>query len=119
MAGTVKFIKTAADTGGELLEMEATYNTAVDSVPEHYHPYEERSILRCGATALPQPYAPGSCGSLRDRSKIVPTAEMTPLPPAEPSVPPPRPLYRLPNHSTLRHAPVTISSVSRLYHCVA
>ena len=28
MAGTVKFIKTAADTGGELLEMEATYNTA-------------------------------------------------------------------------------------------
>jgi len=41
MAGTVKFIKTAADTGGELLEMEATYNTTVDSVPEHYHPYQD------------------------------------------------------------------------------
>ena len=41
LAGTVKFIKTAADTGGELLEMEATYNTAVDSVPEHYHPYQD------------------------------------------------------------------------------
>jgi mannose-6-phosphate isomerase-like protein (cupin superfamily) len=41
MAGTVKFIKTAADTGGELLEMEATYNTAVDSAPEHYHPYQD------------------------------------------------------------------------------
>jgi len=44
MAGTVKFIKTAADTGGELLEMEATYNTAVDSVPEHYHPYQDEHI---------------------------------------------------------------------------
>ena len=44
MAGTVKFIKTAADTGGELLEMEATYKTAVDSVPEHYHPYQDEHI---------------------------------------------------------------------------
>ena len=44
MAGTIKFIKTAADTGGELLEMEATYNTAVDSVPEHYHPYQDEHI---------------------------------------------------------------------------
>ena len=44
MAGTVKFIKTAADTGGELLEMEATYNTAVDSVLEHYHPYQDEHI---------------------------------------------------------------------------
>jgi len=44
MAGTVKFIKTAADTGGELLEMEATYNTAVDSVSEHYHPYQDEHI---------------------------------------------------------------------------
>ena len=44
MAGTVKFIKTAADTGGELLEMEATYNTAVDSIPEHYHPYQDEHI---------------------------------------------------------------------------
>ena len=44
MAGTVEFIKTAADTGGELLEMEATYNTAVDSVTEHYHPYQDEHI---------------------------------------------------------------------------
>ncbi|MBV7331550.1 alpha/beta hydrolase [Chloroflexi bacterium TSY] len=34
MAGTVKFIKTAADTSGELLEMEATYNRAVDGAAE-------------------------------------------------------------------------------------
>jgi len=35
MAGTVKFIKTAADTGGGLLEMEATYKSTsrVKSVP--------------------------------------------------------------------------------------
>jgi quercetin dioxygenase-like cupin family protein len=44
MAGKVKFIKTAADTGGELLEMEVTCNTAVDSVPEHYHPYQDEHI---------------------------------------------------------------------------
>jgi len=44
MDGKVKFIRTAADTGGELLEMEATYNTAVDSVPEHYHPYQDEHI---------------------------------------------------------------------------
>ena len=44
MAGTIKFIKTGADTGGQLLEMEATYNTAVDSVPEHYHPYQDEHI---------------------------------------------------------------------------
>ncbi len=41
MAGTVKFIKTAADTGGELLEMEASCNTAVESVPAHYHPFQD------------------------------------------------------------------------------
>jgi len=44
MAGTVKFIKTAADTGGELLEMETTYNKGVDSVPEHYHPYQDEHL---------------------------------------------------------------------------
>jgi len=44
MAGTVKFIKTAADTDGELLEMEATFNTAVDSVPEHYHPFQDENF---------------------------------------------------------------------------
>ncbi len=40
----VKFIKTAADTDGELLEMEATYNTTVDAVPEHYHPHQDEHI---------------------------------------------------------------------------
>ena len=49
MAGTIKFIKTAADTGGELLEMEATYNTAIGiaaewGAPEHYHPYQDEHI---------------------------------------------------------------------------
>ncbi len=44
MAGTVKFIKTAADTGGEFLEMEATYNKAAASVSEHYHPYQDERI---------------------------------------------------------------------------
>lgn len=44
MAGTVKFIKTAADTGGALLEMEATYNRAVDAVREHVHPYQDEHI---------------------------------------------------------------------------
>jgi len=36
--------KTSADMGGELLEMEATYNTAVDKVPGHYHPYQDEHI---------------------------------------------------------------------------
>ncbi len=44
MAGTVKFIKTAADTGGDLLEMEATFNTAVNSIPEHVHPNQDEHI---------------------------------------------------------------------------
>lgn len=44
MAGIVKFIKTAADTGGNLLEMEATFNTAVSSIPEHIHPNQDEHI---------------------------------------------------------------------------
>lgn len=44
MDGIVKCIKTAADTGGDLLEMEATFNTAVSSTPEHYHPNQDEHI---------------------------------------------------------------------------
>ncbi|MEM7117551.1 MAG: cupin domain-containing protein [Chloroflexota bacterium] len=44
VAGTVKFLKTAADTGGGLLEMEATFNTAVNSIPEHSHPNQDEHI---------------------------------------------------------------------------
>ena len=36
----IKFIKTAADTGGELLEMESTYNRKTKEPPPHYHPYQ-------------------------------------------------------------------------------
>jgi quercetin dioxygenase-like cupin family protein len=35
---TLRFIKTAADTGGELLEMEATYESGSQKPPEHFHP---------------------------------------------------------------------------------
>lgn len=44
MAGTVKFIRTAVDTAGELLEMEATCSRADESAPEHYHPYQDEHI---------------------------------------------------------------------------
>ncbi len=49
MAGTVKFIRTAADTGGELLEMEATYNKSVDiaakvGASDHVHPHQDEQI---------------------------------------------------------------------------
>ena len=44
MAGKVKFIKTAVDTGGDLLEMEATFNTAVSSLPEHVHPHQDEHV---------------------------------------------------------------------------
>jgi len=36
----IKFIKTASDTGGELLEMESTYNRKTKEPPPHYHPYQ-------------------------------------------------------------------------------
>jgi len=35
---TLEFRKTAADTGGELLEMEATYEGGSARPPEHFHP---------------------------------------------------------------------------------
>ena len=35
---SLRFLKTAADTDGELLEMEATYETSSGRPPEHFHP---------------------------------------------------------------------------------
>jgi quercetin dioxygenase-like cupin family protein len=35
---SLRFLKTAADTGGELLEMEATYEKSRARPPEHFHP---------------------------------------------------------------------------------
>jgi mannose-6-phosphate isomerase-like protein (cupin superfamily) len=35
---SLRFLKTAADTGGELLEMEATYESGSGKPPEHFHP---------------------------------------------------------------------------------
>lgn len=37
---SLRFLKTAADTGGELLEMEATYETSRGKPPEHFHPQQ-------------------------------------------------------------------------------
>lgn len=34
------FLQTAADTGGELLEMEVTYLPGREEPPEHYHPFQ-------------------------------------------------------------------------------
>jgi quercetin dioxygenase-like cupin family protein len=38
---TLRFLRTAADTGGELLEMEATYEPSRGTPPEHFHPRQE------------------------------------------------------------------------------
>jgi quercetin dioxygenase-like cupin family protein len=38
------FRKTAAETDGELLEMEATYNPNSPRPPLHYHPYQEEQF---------------------------------------------------------------------------
>lgn len=35
---SLRFLKTAADTGGELLEMEAAYEPSGAKPPEHFHP---------------------------------------------------------------------------------
>ena len=37
----IVFVKTAAETGGELLEMEAHYTPGRRPPPEHYHPHQE------------------------------------------------------------------------------
>jgi quercetin dioxygenase-like cupin family protein len=38
---TLRFLRTAADTGGELLEMEATYEPSRGRPPEHFHPRQQ------------------------------------------------------------------------------
>ena len=40
----LRFVQTAADTNGELLQMEVTYVPESDQPPEHYHPYQEESF---------------------------------------------------------------------------
>lgn len=37
----IRFIRTAEDTGGELLEMETVYSSFSDEPPIHYHPAQE------------------------------------------------------------------------------
>src|SRR6476469_1289446 len=41
---TLKFLQTAADTGGQLLEMEATYSVASGPPPPHYHPAQNEDF---------------------------------------------------------------------------
>jgi mannose-6-phosphate isomerase-like protein (cupin superfamily) len=38
---TLRFLQTAADTDGELLEMEATYEPRLIEPPVHFHPRQE------------------------------------------------------------------------------
>jgi len=38
---SLRFLKTAADTDGELLEMEATYESRSGKPVEHYHPRQD------------------------------------------------------------------------------
>ena len=46
----VRLVKTGAETGGELLEMEATYGGTGQMPPEHFHPRQaERFTILAGA----------------------------------------------------------------------
>jgi quercetin dioxygenase-like cupin family protein len=40
----IKFLQTANDTKGELLEMEATYRAGSKEPPQHYHPSQEEEF---------------------------------------------------------------------------
>jgi len=40
----IKFLQTAEDTGGALLEMESTYHSESKEPPSHYHPYQEEDF---------------------------------------------------------------------------
>jgi quercetin dioxygenase-like cupin family protein len=42
---TIKFIQTAKDTDGQLLEVEASYPSRSIIPPLHYHPYQEEDFL--------------------------------------------------------------------------
>jgi len=41
----IKFLQTAKDTGGKLLEMEAAYRPYSKEPPLHYHPHQEEDFL--------------------------------------------------------------------------
>ncbi|MBZ0300145.1 MAG: cupin domain-containing protein [Anaerolineae bacterium] len=50
---TLRFLKTGADTGGELLEVEVIYTPAHQRPPAHYHPHqEERFEILSGAMTV-------------------------------------------------------------------
>jgi len=63
--GRVIFTQTAADTDGELLEMEATYPPHSEQPPTHYHPYQEEQFevrqgeFRTNINGVVQDYHPG------------------------------------------------------------
>jgi quercetin dioxygenase-like cupin family protein len=38
---SIRFLQTAADTGGKLLEMQASYHPHSTEPPPHYHPYQD------------------------------------------------------------------------------
>jgi len=40
----IKFIQTGKDNGGELLEMESTFDPDSKEPPPHYHPYHEEDF---------------------------------------------------------------------------
>jgi quercetin dioxygenase-like cupin family protein len=42
---TIKFLQTAGDTGGRLLEMESSLRGHSTEPPLHYHPYQEETFL--------------------------------------------------------------------------
>ena len=41
----IKFLQTAKDTDGKLLEMEASYRPYSKEPPPHYHPYQEEDFM--------------------------------------------------------------------------
>ena len=41
---TIKFLKTASDTGGQFLEMESTLKPGSEEPPLHYHPFQEENF---------------------------------------------------------------------------
>ena len=51
---TIVFVRTAEDTGGELLELESIYGSAGDAAPPHMHPAqdEEFEVLEGEIAAL-------------------------------------------------------------------
>ena len=40
----IRFLQTAKDTDGTLLEMESTYHAASKEPPPHYHPHQEEDF---------------------------------------------------------------------------